>query len=468
MKTNKINYKNIFSYFLMISFLLPCTFANIGFFGSEINSEKINQGDELIINSNLVNREDLVKARITVAYELRRINDMSLLKSKSDEFSFAPNEVKKLNETIETVGVPSGDYFLNVNVLSGSGTPLSFITHKITIDGDGDKINFKELPYLKIYYPYDNGRVRYELSYSNTGKPIIPDENFEVRFSLENLEPVSKNLRMEFHLKNSYSVGNLEKIYSEEITVGANKIEEFITDYKMNKAGTYDLFVKIFDENEMLIANKEVRVVIMGAGGSLIDVFNKQDTYLVGETTSINVGLVGPADAVSVVSNVYLKTSILKEDRVISEKKINIERLPFNPLEYDFEFDVIENLEYYKVKVVLGKGDKIYDEVILDYEPLKPEFVISSDGRIYDPTVIACFDDGICSNQETELGRCVDCIALKIKKNVEVEEENLNESNQMFTPVEDNNSGMNKYLIIGIFNLVIVLILAVIVIRRKK
>ncbi|MFW6286264.1 MAG: hypothetical protein ACOC16_04045 [Nanoarchaeota archaeon] len=424
-------------------------FGNVGFFGSEVSKGTLTTGEKLDVEFNVVNREELVKAQVLVVYELRRISDMSLFFKSEEKLDFAPFEVKKLKKEFSFDDIPGDEYFFTISLRSGSGAPLSFISHDISIENDLESVYFSTLPFLKIYYDHVDGRKTSELSYTNTGRPIVPGDIFEVHFSLNNQQDVSKDLRSEIFMKNSYLGGELEKVYEENISINANERKDFSIEYSHEKAGTYDLFVVIYDEDNKVVGNKEVRVVIIGDGGSLIDVFNHKDVYDVGELGKIDVSLVGPADAMSIVRDVELKMEIFKEDNLIYEDSKEIDELPFNPETYNFVFENDVILDYYKVKVTLRKGDKIYDEVELNYEPLNPDLVISADGRVFDPNVVACFDDGICTDEEKDIGNCLDCFG--INDSVEVEEEqNVSEKVEPIEQgvVENENLIMRSFMIL--------------------
>ncbi len=458
--------KNI-SIFIILICLSYNTFANVGFFGSYISTNTLNSNESLFLNYTLINRDNSVKSQISITYELRRISDMSLFFEKQTNYSFDSYEVKKLSEKLNFNNIPSGEYNLKLNLKSGSGTPMSFLNFPINISGVRNDIYFSTLPYLKIYYKYEGGmRERYELSYSNAGKPIIPNSSFEVHFSLNNPNLISQNLTTKFFLKQTYSLVEAKEIFSTNIISNPNSITSYIINYNLSKAGTYDLYVKIYDLNGILVANKEVRVVIMGQGGSILDVFNKADIYKIGENVDLDISIVGPADAVSVVKNGFLKVQIIKNDSIISEETKIIENFAFNPEKLNFILPTSEDLNYYKVKVILGKDKIEYDVVELNYEPLDPKLIINPEGKIYNPNKIACLDDNICTEQENILLNCYDCIAPKIilDEEVLIKEENF-ENKSILTEnlsKEDNFSSKLSYILLAL------LIIAIIVIWRIK
>ena len=445
---------------IIVLLQLTFIFSNIGFYGQSISTQTINSQEPIDVNFNLVNREDIVKSQIEIIYELRRESDLSLMYQSSEELSFAPFEVKQIQESLSFGLIPEGEYILTTQIRSGAGTPLGRVSNEIKVNSNlGKNVEFTTLPYLRVFYDYGN-RVRYENSYSNTGRPTGQNENFEVRFELENLDNTEQLYKYDFSVRNSYdSQDEMDIIFSNTTLLNINEKKEIIETISYDKAGTYDLFVSVYDEEDNLVANKEVRLVIVGEDGTILDVFNKQDTYEKDEFVTVDVSIVGPADSLSIVENSNLIVDVLQNNESIYTEQKQIEILPINPLDYNFFFQAPVKLEYYTLRITLEKDGKIYDQVELDYEPLDPELVISPKGAIYDPSLNMCLDDGECSEKEKQIGNCADCIIEENNKMRDELKETRNDDEDRITIedefVENGRNNSQLFSIISVSALII-------------
>lgn len=402
---------------IMLIFFIPNIFANVILTGSE--NIVMNNSKELItefkLNSQVINFEDVVKADLEIIYEVRRINDLSVFYFDSFIYSLAPYEVKAINDVVKVDKLSAGLYQFDIKVNSASGAPLTFIRKNFEISGEDssssnvEMIYFSTLPNLKIFYEYDDGRTRYEHSFSNTGKAVIPNSTFYVKFELDNLNDFDVESNIEITFKNSYSRGEEESFFENEYTLVKENKTFFEIPLIYDKAGTYDLFVNVFDENGKLNARKEVRLVIAGEGGTIMDVFNLNDVYLTGEMVNIQTQHVGPADGITWIPDVFLKLEVIKQDRIVYSEVREFDELSFSPETTEFLFNASEELDKYKVRVILGRGNETYDTVELNYEKLIREIFISPDGRIYNSSLIACYDDDVCTEEEKGIGDCLDC-----------------------------------------------------------
>lgn len=438
------------------------SFAGIAFMGIDIGDKtEFANSEELDLKSYIVNRDNDVKADMVLNVELKRIDDVSLFYKESFDFSFAPNEAKLFEHKIDLSSVPAGEYFLILDLKSPASTPIASLREEIVVGdlSEANSVIFSSLPYLKIKYLQKDGIVKTEYSYGGTGKPIVPESDFEVRFGLDSNE--GQDVDVKFFLKDTYSQDEQEEVFSESVSLNSG-VTNFSYDLAVEKSGTYELFVKVFDKNGIVLANKDIRVVIMGGDLNIVDVRNKQDIYRQGEKMELEVSYVGPADAMSVVRDSVLDVEVLVDGNVVNSDSFTIVEAPFSLTKQVFTFNVSSALEYYKVRVVISKDGKIFDELILDYEPLNPQLIISSDGRIYDPSVLACFDDGVCSNTEKTIGNCLDCYNLDKEENL-VNEDNLNESQESQgedTPVVvEDNSNNTTFAILGLLLFAIVVFL---------
>jgi hypothetical protein len=453
--------KFYFSIFIFILFL-PFVNSTIGIMGSQVNKINYSVGEEIKISSYFVNREDLVKSNVSIKYELIREKDLSVFYDGVDSYSFDKYEAKLINKSIKIpLYLNSDNYVLQITTFSSSGAPVSFIQHNLKINSYNKKevLYFKELPFLKIYYEFKDGRIFFENSYSNTGKPIVPNSTFEVKFSLDSSNYKNKDIVVEFEIENSYNIGELKKIYSKNFIL-KNDMENFTIPISLNESGTFKLFVNIYDENHNLLLSKDVRVVIIGDGGNILDVFNHKDVYFNGEDFNLDVVYVGPADALTTVKNVLLNVKILKENREVENFDYIIDQMPLNPEKINFKKKLNEDLDKYKVIVTLSKNGKIYDKVELNYEELNPKILISLDGRLYDPNVIACFDDSVCTDVEKSLGNCMDCIKPKFEKNKDFNNETIN--------LDGEDVEINKNIFLIIFVLILILIALLFVFKKRR
>ncbi len=456
---------------ICLFFVSSPVFSSIGFFGSEIEQDTINSGDSININYNIVNREDKVRADLMIIYEIRNIEDMSLLHKESKTMSFAPYEFKKMNDTIKLPYLPQGNYIFSINLKSSSGTPISFISHEIFINGDSRTVKFEKLPYLKIYFETGTDKTSYETSYSLTGRPVLPDTNFDVVFALENLADYTNTYQIKYTLRQSHSDDEPEVIGSEFVSLYPNEIKNHVYEMSYSKSGTYDLIVEVYD-GQNIIANKEVRLVIVGNGGNILDVRNQKDTYLKNEYVNINVSFVGPADGFNIVQSAYIKADIiLPYENIIATKTNQISKLDFIPQNSVFYIGAPQDLNSYKLRLTLGKDEEIYDVVEIDYEPLNPDLVISEQGFVYDPDKKGCLDDTICTEVEKEIGNCYDCIAPKYNKKEEVVNVDKPINNIVETkPQPSPNRDSFYWAVTIIYNLTILLlfIVSLYIIVRKK
>ncbi|MDY6777566.1 MAG: hypothetical protein SVU32_02800, partial [Candidatus Nanohaloarchaea archaeon] len=88
-----------------------------------------------------------------------------------------------------------------------------------------------------------------------------------------------------------------------------------------------------------------------------------------------------------------------------------IDRLPFNPVDRTFSLSAPQDLQQYTLRVVLGKGDTVYDTFTASYEPLTVERKLTASGQV--KKAGACFTDGVCTQEEYEIGSCYDCIGVE-------------------------------------------------------
>jgi hypothetical protein len=164
--------------------------------------------------------------------------------------------------------------------------------------------------------------------------------------------------------------------------------------------------------NGSFMAQKEIRAVVSGEDGTLLDVKNSKAVYAAGEDVKVDVSFVGPADK-SIVEGAYILIKIISGGReVFSSVKENI-NLSAEPGVVEYTFKAPEDLSNYDLEVELGKGPDIFDRSIQSYKPMESNTTLTEDGRIQPKNSQGCFDDGICTDSESKAGECIDCSSLR-------------------------------------------------------
>lgn len=459
-----VNLKGAF-YVLLIIMFSYSTFANVAIQGSELELDK--EKNILLVSTNLVNREDKVLADIQLRYEIRRSVDNSLIFSGIEYVSLDSREFKPLKYNLELPELKNEQYSLVQTIYSGSGKLITGLKQDIGLNGSDTGIYFDKNPYLRVYYSSDN-MIRYEDSYGQTGKNVFPGDKFDLKFSLKNEYDIDKDVSINYYLLPVLKKGDKKTLGNENLKLALGETKEFNIPLSYEEAGTYDLFVKTsYDDFSF---ENSVRLVIVGGEGKIIDVFNGQDTYSIGDKMFLDIDLIGAADGMSQVRDVDLKVQILKNGNIIDEKNQKISELEFNPTQHNIVFDVKEELDKYSVKVILSKNDFIYDEVLLNYSDFSGGYYMNERGAIYAENS-TCIDDNFCSEDEKSYGNCFDCSVAfqKMQESNKVADKvdtNLNDD-EFSTTKNENNTGFSKtlfilagvFLIFGIISFVAYLVL---------
>jgi hypothetical protein len=177
--------------------------------------------------------------------------------------------------------------------------------------------------------------------------------------------------------------------------------------FSIDKPGTYSVITAIYSKDKLL-CQKEIRAVISGEDGSLLDIKNSKGTYREGEPIKVEVSFVGPADK-SLVEGAYVQLKLKSLGREIKNLQNSPITLSSQPGQTQFKFNAPEELRYYDLEISLGKGSEVFDSVAQSYHPIEPNLTVANDGRIIPSNVSGCFDDGACTENESELGDCLDC-----------------------------------------------------------
>lgn len=409
------------SIIFILFFCVNFSFAAIGFLSSNINKAD----NQLYIESQIVNDQDEIKANQSLIYQVVRKEDNVIMINEHKELHFAGMEVKTITDSIDISWLGGGNYIVNILLNNANDAPVAGLSEYITIGGDksNNNIIITKGPYIDINLKEKSFNIE---SFGTTGSNIPEGSNYSIKADLILENIIDPNIQIE--IIPSYS--NDEIVYShydelENYDGSINLNYSFNPDF--NQSGTYRVKLTFYDGSKFLFY-KEVRMVISGESGSFVRVSNKKDTYNIGEEVVISFDLIGPADGATKVDYVDIFLDVHKNgDRIIS-KDLRVTDLDFKVLSKEIKFLATEKLDFYTIKLELNKDGVVFDKVILDYEPLEIEKIISTDGRVYDPNIAGCFDDNVCSRSEFDYGDCFDC------RNVDVAPPKL-ENNELSEPI---------------------------------
>lgn len=404
---------------LLTTFLGTAVFYQISFRGLQIDSQEVDAGQELGYQTNIVNLGSGPYTDIQVKASLIRQSDRTQMFEKilHDDVDLASREIQTLNDTLKIPSsVPRGDYNLIITGNTPTGNPMSYISKQITVNNDEDvkKVEFGQnglyLESTKVVIG-DNVITTFELpSYGSQGENILPGTNFSIKFELENAGSQEINPEADIQIIPTYSDDgeSIKDIQKDLGSLESGESQKYSFEEIVNSPGTYRVVGNIYTEDGDQLASNEVRLVISGEGGSIVNVENSRDTYGQGDMVRVNASIVGPADGSSVVQDAYLKTEILKDDEQVFQEEKTIDRLPLSTTGYVFREETPEQLGKYTLRVELGKGDIVYDTFEAEYQHLTAEKRLTSDGQVWQQN--QCYDDGECTQREYELGNCYDCL----------------------------------------------------------
>ncbi len=405
------------SLFLVLVIVFSPVFSyqyGISFFGISTDKENYSSGENISIITTLINSENYVHTNLTLVFKLVRDVDGSVVSSKSVSLDLDKKEVKKITESLEiSQKILSGSYSVFIGAYSASDSLTAVIHEEVNIKTKVEEgvILDKKGVYLEIPIEREiTEGITHTItthSYGESGETIPQNNSFFIRFNLKNIGEMPLNTEAKIKIVPTYEKNKITKLIKKSLgLIEVNKTKSYSIETKLEKPGTYKAILEIYADNEKIL-EREVRIVIGGEGGSILALRNLKDIYKRGEKVKVDVSLVGPADK-SKVKNCYLKLKIIKEKAIkVVNKKIT--ELSSTPTTTSFEFKAPENLDYYDLLVTLGKGDKIFDTARASYRDLEPEFVFTEDGRIRNIKVKGCFDDGNCTEDELEIGDCLDC-----------------------------------------------------------
>lgn len=407
---------------LSLSLQFACFADTQGVFFSGISTDKdsYSQGSILSIQTTIMNRDQSPNVNLTVHWKLVRNSDGALVSIDSDQLSLAASEVQTINKTLAIPDkILSGNYTALVEAISSSGAPISSVYAEVSIDsGMEEGVLFgREGIYLKVPVTRTIAegitQTNTKYIYGFTGDTIPRGNPIFAEFRLTN--PGGSDLILSSKLKavasyrQIYSTQNQTSIESQLGVLKPGETKSYSIGFSIDKPGTYSVIVSIYSGDDFL-AQKEVRAVISGEDGTILSVKNGKDTYESGETFGCRVSYVGPADK-SVVDGAYLQVRVLSDGKVVNTIRKESIQLSTQEMSADFSFKVPYSLMNYDVETELGKGDVIFDKVTNNYEPMNPDTTLTDDGRIL-PKGEGCFDDGVCTDAESKIGDCLDCVPM--------------------------------------------------------
>ncbi|MGC9310836.1 MAG: hypothetical protein ACP5E4_03905, partial [Candidatus Aenigmatarchaeota archaeon] len=169
--------------------------------------------------------------------------------------------------------------------------------------------------------------------------------------------------------------------------------------------------------------SKEVRAVVSGKDGTILELNNPQDTYEKGDEAVIELTVVGPADK-STVSGAYAEIEITSGGSPVKSLKKEPITLSLEPQTLRFSFGAPADLERYELTARIGKGSKVFDEKVSEYEAFVMESILTEDGRVLPAGADGCFDDGKCTDEESKRGDCLDCVLFEYPEKIIEKERN--------------------------------------------
>lgn len=454
-------------------------FSAVGFLSSTISQDKFDlssTSSEVIVKSLIVNNDEEIREDLILEYELVRDIDKAIIYSDSEIFALGRMQARDFEKNINlNMDLDSGKYYLNINIKSPTQYPLAGFVHSIDIDSlNKNSLYLMKGPYFRFPIS-DNGTVIFIESHGTTGSNIDMGIDFELIFNLiSNLEDNS-NLVALIDVYPSYSDIIQESFEYKLADIERGVERKFTFPMNSEKPGTYNVVLSIYSGDEVLVS-KDVRMVISGISGSIVRVSNLKDVYYPGDQVVIDADLVGPADGASILNDAVLELSIKQYGNDLYYFSNPISSLDTDVINSKFSFVTNDFLDEYLVRIVLSDGyEKIYDEVELSYEELFVDKVISEDGRIYDPTIVGCFDDNVCTDVEYSIGDCLDCYLKNENEVISNDDINPNKEaylkklqNEQFLRYGEKNIFSTVNLIIILINVVIFGSIFYIVWRKRK
>lgn len=413
------NHNKTFTLLILITTLTGLASANyydLSFRGLTTAQDEVQAGESINISTNLANTAEEPRTDIEVELSIVRDTDKSVVHKEvlRKDVDLAGRELRLIEEDVDIPeSVPEGSYSLTVMARDASGIAKAYLSEDLQINNER-KISSAALGNQGVFLLAErvvngDGYTRtYDLpSYGTQGENVLPGSDFTVKFNLENTgtNPISPDA--DIQITPTYSNEEPLKTSTEDLgTLASQETKEYSFDYNVNNPGTYVVSADIEDSETELVSG-QVRLVIAGAGGSITDVANSQDTYRQGETVESNVTIVGPADGTTTVLDAEVAMEVIKGGQTIMKDSKSLDTLPLNPKDYTLSAETPEDLDQYTLKITLGKDDQVYDTYTAEYQELDPERTLTTTGEVKEKGL--CFDDGECTKEEQQIGNCYDC-----------------------------------------------------------
>jgi len=406
---------------LLIGATGTAEFYQVSFKGMDIGADTVQTDESLDIEANLANLAQEPYTDIQVTASLIRETDRTRMTqvTVAEDIDLGPRELHALQTGLSIPSdIPQGNYTILLQAYTPAGIPMTFLSEDITIENPesvtsvsfGNQGVYIVSPTIVVG---DNIASRYSLpSFGSQGENVLPDTSFNITFSLTNdgsepIDPAASARIVPTYTTDDEPIKSLEEDLG-DLSPGESREYEMTT--SVETAGTYVIEVEVRDGQTSLGEN-EVRLVISGGGGSIIDMQNAQDTYEQGEQVRVDAQIVGPADGSTVVEDAYLRMEVLKDGQTIDQEEQTIDELPFNPRQTSFNLTADEELDEYTMRLVLGKGDTVFDTYEAQYQPIEVERQLTSSGQV--DVSGQCLDDGVCTREEYEIGGCYDCTGVE-------------------------------------------------------
>lgn len=426
-------------------------FYQISFRGFKVSTTSIDAGGSVDVESNIVNLGENPRTDITVKAMLIRNSDKSVVFTDTvrNDIDLAGREVVKIKDSVQVPeDVPEGDYSLTLRAVDASGITKAFVSEDVSVNNDREisSVSFgnKGVYLLAERIITGNGYTRtYEVpSYGTQGENILPGSNFSIKFNLENTGTTTVSPEARIKIVPTYADGEEPvKEFTKDLgDIAPGKNNEYEFESRLLKPGTYELKTQIVGSNGKGMGSSQVRLVIAGEGGSITDLANSQDTYDSGETVKASATVVGPADGSTTVNNADLKMEVLKNGEVVTSDSRTIDTLPLSPKDYQLSVKADQELTNYSLRVTLGKEGTVYDTYEAEYQPLEAEKALTESGQIRQQN--ACYDNGVCTEKEFEMGSCYDCINVSKSRFVENKKEPDN--------TDQGNAGLPVVLLVSL------------------
>lgn len=405
-----------------VVFLLTASVAgatyDISFVGIEVDDTEVSVGDTLSYRSNLVNLADGPNTDLTVNGLLVRKSDRNLVfeTEVASDIDLASRELHTVEGSHEIPdSVPAGDYEWVLQVETPTGVPVAHMTESVSVSNPNDvaSVSFTEGGvYLMIdRVQVGDGIVREfsQPTYGSSGETAIPGRPFDVMFELTNDGDVDMGLTADIEVVSTYDAAAEPVLTTSKDlgTLASGDTQEYNLSASVDEPGTYRVITEVTDQDGTVRAEGEVRLVIGGNGGSIVNVVNEHDTYGSGDTIGVNVSYVGPADGATIVEDATLTARILQDEEEVVTDSYQIDQLPFNVEQHQFTMEAPSELDQYTLEITLGKDGTTYDTFTAEYQALDPDRVLTADGNVR--VQGECVDDGTCTRAEYEKGDCFDC-----------------------------------------------------------